>query len=98
MTTVDKKVKISLLSYEDDMIIGEIRLKQYGLWQDCLAKKIVSEGLASISNDREVLSEVFFKRLEKAETKAINKKKGRWASTEENLGSFQRLLKYFRGK
>ena len=97
---VDKKVKLALLAEEDNIIMGEVWLKRYGLWTSCLASKIAASGFSSITADHSLLDHRFIKRLEAAEKKAIKQSVGRWAACdkEKKPGLFAKLVNFLKTK
>ena len=82
-----RKVKIQLLEVSDELVYGRVRLKSLGFWRDCLALRLVRDGLATVGPypglpDQTALA--YMAQLEKAERAAKKQGKGVWQLEEKD--------------
>ena len=82
-----RKVKIQLLEVSDELVYGRVRLKSLGFWRDCLALRLVRDGLATMGPypglpDQTALA--YMAQLEKAERAAKKQGKGVWQLEEKD--------------
>ena len=86
----DSKVKVKLLDKSDDKeLLGQVFIKKYGLWRDCVGQTLIRRGLGEYSS-ADMKNTIFNRNILKYETQLINqeryarrKKIGMW---EEDPG------------
>jgi len=96
---LDNKVKVKLINREESYINGEIRMRRYGIWSQCLARRIVAEGFANPHTSPRVLTNAYMHQLNQAEATAKTNKKGMWVHHEEKkVGLLRRVVNWFKRK
>ena len=103
----ESKVKVKLLDKSDEELFGQVFIKKYGLWRDCVGQTLLRRGLGEYSSS-DMKNTIFNGNILKYETQLINqeryarrKKIGMWEDDPgetKGMSVIDKILKLFRLK
>jgi len=90
------KVKVKLLSVENEAIEAIVHTKGWMLWRGCVGSRLVREGLAKVENAHKDPQCSYIKKLRKAEDLSRREGKGLWQG--EEMVRWKRWRTWFKSK
>ena len=95
---VNSKVKVKLLDKSHDELFGQVFIKKYGLWGNCVGRTLLRLGLAEFSSS-DIKNTMFNNNILKYETQLLKqenyarrKKIGKWREPPEGQTTARELI------